>query len=376
MTSLTSKIKKIIWYVPLELNHSSYIYTSLLEFANKNKIQFVVSSNDLNTRGRFLYKENKLIEDNMIYGKVCYTEFFIDNKESKLIAFDLSDSPYDFPKKALEIADVVFKRTFFKEYTVFLPQKFQDKLKPMGLPFMVKPNIYLHKRKIKFYFFWFNFKKSIKFDKSFLKRIIDKYKWSSNHWNTFFKTRKLSEFNKSDISNSDNKIFYQKRFFPKESNNDVKEIHQQRVNLIRLLKDNFPDNFVGGLKLDPPLTDNFKDCISNIDGNPHAFLEAFKSCGICVYTRGLTNSTGWTLPEFLSQGKCIVAEKTNVVFPNTLENNKDLMYFNTEEELLSICKRLIENPIIIKEISQNAISYYNDFINPVNFIENIVVKEL
>lgn len=372
----STKIKKIIWFVPLELNHSSYIYTSLLEFANKNKIQFVVSSVDLNERGRFLYKEGKLIEDKMLYGKVCFAEFVFKSEKSKLIAFDLSDSPYDFPKEALEIADLVFKRTFFKEYAVFLPQKFQDKLRPMGLPFMVKPNIFSHKRKIKFYFFWFNIKNNIKFDAYFFKRIINKYKWSYNHWNTFFKTRKLSDFNKSVIFTNDKKIFYQKRFFPKETSNDVKEIHQQRINLIRLLKNNFPENFVGGLKLDPPLTDNFKDCLSNIDGNPHAFLEAFKSCGICVYTRGLTNSTGWTLPEFLSQGKCVIAEKTNVLFPNDLENNKHLIYFHSDDELFEICMNLIKDSNLVKRISQNAILYYNEFINPTKFIENIVIKEL
>lgn len=376
MTFEPNEIRKIKWYVPLELNHSSYVYTSLLEFTKTYNIQLVVSSKDLNSKGRYLCFENKLLEDTMLYSKVCYMKIFFKNGDSKLIAFDLSDSPYDFPKKAFGIADVVFKRTFFKKYVDLLPEQCQYKLKPMGLPFMVQPDIFFNKRKIKFYFFWFNLINSCKFDRVFFKRIVQKYKWSINHWKTFFKTRKLSEFNTQQSFNINHTIFYQKRFFPKETSNDVKEIHQQRVHIIRLLKEHFPNHFVGGLKLAPPLTDDFKDCISNIDGNPHAFLEAFKSCGICVYTRGLTNSTGWTLPEFLSQGKCIVAEKTDVVFPKVLEDNKHLLYFYSEEGLLKTCKKLIENPQQIKIFSKNAILYYNEFVNPVNFIENIVIQEL
>jgi hypothetical protein len=141
-----------------------------------------------------------------------------------------------------------------------------------------------------------------------------------------------------------------------------------------LLKENFKNNFVGGLKKDSPITDGFEDCISQTEGNQLAFLTKMKSCGICVYTRGLSFSTGWTLPEFLSQGKCIVAERTNVVLPFSLENNINVLFYDNEDHLVSICNQLIKNKEMVDFVGKNALNYYNSYVSPSVFFNNILQK--
>src|SRR5690606_33587000 len=123
----------------------------------------------------------------------------------------------------------------------------------------------------------------------------------------FLNTRKTSDFKSFESNVSDN-IFYKKRLFDNTFNEDAKNVNKQRVSIINILKNNFSDNFYGGLQKNQFSELEYPELISNIGGNQHSFLQAMKKCGICIYTKGLVDSPGWTLPEYLSQGKCIVAE--------------------------------------------------------------------
>lgn len=140
------------------------------------------------------------------------------------------------------------------------------------------------------------------------------------------------------------------------------------------MKKHFPKHFIGGLKCDPPFTDKYPDCISNIDGDPKVFLKAFKECGICIYTRGLTHSTGWTLPEFLSQGKFIIAEKSKIQFPVSLVDKEHLVYFSTFDELIYLCEKYLKDENERNRISTNGFNYYQKFVNPSVFITQLLFK--
>lgn len=363
-------IKYVKWYVPLELNHSSYVYTAVTEFIKKFNKKLIVSTININKKGKIVVANNDIHITNAWYTKVSFVEFFLKNNTKKLYAFDCSDSPYDFPLYALNNADLVFKRSYILEYVEKLDDKLRTKVVPMGIPFMVKPDNFYFKTKIKLLYFFFRCVQLIKMDRLFFKRILNYYRTSISHWNNFNKTRTLFDFNKRKTEIINHTIFYQKRLFPNENDMDTKQIHKQRVSIIRLLKKRFPDNFVGGLKYDQPMTDNFSDCISNIDGDPQVFLDTVNQCGICVYTRGLTLSTGWTLPEFLSQGKFILAEKSKTIFPNPLMDDVHLKYFESEEELADLCEYYLNNTEERNRISNNGFEYYSRYINPTIFIEN------
>src|SRR5690606_7609824 len=122
------------------------------------------------------------------------------------------------------------------------------------------------------------------------------------NFNGFLNTRTVSDFNNFQPFVADN-IFYQKRLFESNSNEDTKNLNQHRVEVIKVLKNNFPKHFFGGLQKNKLSELNYPELISNIAEDQHSFLKAMKKCGICIYTKGLLDSPGWTLPEYLSQGK-------------------------------------------------------------------------
>ena len=51
-TNKNNSVKEVKWFVPLELSHSSYIYTSIIEYCRLEKIKFKIASKNLNYKGR------------------------------------------------------------------------------------------------------------------------------------------------------------------------------------------------------------------------------------------------------------------------------------------------------------------------------------
>ena len=68
-----------------------------------------------------------------------------------------------------------------------------------------------------------------------------------------------------------------------------------------------------------------------------------KKTRIVIYTRGLSNSIGWTLPEYLAAGKVILAEKFDTVLPNDLIDGKHLLFFDNVKDCIEKAKILIKD---------------------------------
>lgn len=363
-------VKELEWFVPLELSHSSYIYTSLIEFCNKNNIPFKFSFRNLNKRGLITIKKDDVNYSNQFNAKVTWIKIRLLNGTSKMIAFDLNDNPNCFGGYALENADFYFKRCYQERFIGILLNKYQSKIKPLGLPFMVRPEKFIQLERLRLVFYIFKIKEIFKFDSLIIKRLKLYNEKAIQHFNMFKNTRTVLDFNNYSTEVFAN-IFYQKRLFP-ENSDGVKKLNQERIKIIKLLKSNFVNVFFGGLQKNKISELAYEDLISNIDGDQHSFLEAMKRCGICIYTNGLMGSTGWTLPEFLSQGKCIVAQKLENDLPYPLINNKHVVYFSDERELIATCKVLINDSEKRHFLGRNARQYYEEYINPSNFFQNLL----
>ncbi|MAB57129.1 MAG: hypothetical protein CL524_06215 [Aequorivita sp.] len=358
------------WYVPLELNHSSYIYTALVEFCKKENISFKISSKNLNYRGLITVEQNTLNFSNHFNPKVTFVQINFSNGDKKIIAFDLNDNAHFFGVYALKHADVYFKRCYQEKIVGMLPDEYRKKIKLLGLPFMVRSERLPYLKKLQCLFYIFKIIEIFKFDRLLFKRLKLFKKKAIKHFNGFVNTRKTSDFNNFNYEVLGN-IFYQKRLF-EESSEDVVTLNQQRIRIIKLLKNNFTNNFYGGLQENPMSKLRYPELISNINGNPHIFLEAMKKCGICIYTNGLMYSPGWTLPEYLSQGKCIVAEPLANKIPNPLINEEHLIYFSNDKELIEICRELLLDKKKREVLGKNARLYYENYISPTIFFQNLL----
>jgi hypothetical protein len=369
-----NEIRNITLFSLLDLNHSSYLLTSLQEFSSLHNINYNIEFNPFSKKGRVEICNQDLKQTTHSFPKVVFVRLNFRNGSNKLLAFDFHDSNVFFSKEALEKADFYFKRTYTEKEVRQISEKYAKRILSMGIPFMLRPDKILHFNKLKNLHFIHSLKCNLKFDREIFKNFTTIIKRHMLQWQSFVKTRKLSEFENLIKAKELTSVFYQKRFFPNERNEDTQLVHQQRIAIVRLLKKDFQKYFVGGIKEDKNLPEKFKDCASSIEGSQNQFLKAMQECGICIYTRGLGNSIGWTLPEFMSQGKAIIAEKQKVIFPQPLIHGKHLLYFDTFEELNDMIQQLIDQPELVKELSKESRSYYDEFISPKVFLENILIQ--
>ncbi len=363
-------ISEVKWFVPLELSHSSYIYTSLIEFCELRNVPFKISFRNLNKRGLITLAKDSQNHSNHFNPKITWAQISFLNGNIKMLAFDLNDNPNCFGVYALKNADIYYKRCYQEELIDVLASEFKSKIKSLGLPFMVRPRKLLHLEKVRFTFYAFKIIELFKFDRLIFRRIDIFNKKAIQHFKGFKNTRTVSDFNNFNSEVLGN-IFYQKRLF-QETSIGVKMLNQERIRIIKLLKKNFADNFFGGLQRNQMSEVIYSDILSNIDGDQHVFLEAMRQCGICIYTNGLIGSPGWTLPEFLSQGKCIVAQKLENISPHPLINNKHVVFFSNEKELITICNELINDPEKRQYLGRNARKYYEEYISPTVFLEKLL----
>lgn len=362
-------IIKVVWYIPLELNHASYIYTSLVSFCEQNNIKFEISAKNLNVKG-VINVSNDFQVMNGFFDKICYVKLIRRDKSSLLLAFDSYDLPDHFSKFAYDTADYVFKRSYQTRYIKKLPDNYKSKTLRFGLPFMVRPLSIKQSKKFKTLYISHNFKRFLKYDRYCLKRIITSFKYSLKTWKVFENTRTLLEFENRKLTQNST-IFFQKRLFPNEESNDVKAIHNERIRIVRLLKNNYKNLFKGGIQNSEMARKKCPECISNIFSQ-HDFLEAFKNAEICIYTRGLAKSTGWTLSEFLAQGKCIISEQIYNEIPILLKDDREIVFFSNKDDLTQKIDELLLNDTKREELKQNALNYYRNYISPNTFFRNLI----
>ena len=333
----------VIIYTPQELNHASYLQTGLFELEAQGVIKVSVKLSTAKHQGRLLVSEEGAMErTEHAFPKTSYYKL-IDHstKKSVLFAADLYDFGNQFSTTALEKCEYYFKRNYNSAYVDILPTVQQRKIHKLGMTFGV------HSTNEKDSYLFFigllisNFLVQLKFDRRILSRLYNTYKAQLRHWRFTRTSRLISRFESFEPAEGSS-ILFQTRCFLHENNPDLKAIHQQRYDIIKLLRKQFPENFNGGFVPSKVALENYGDAISTIPSEPEKYLDVVKKSRIVIYTRGLANSPAWKMAEYLSQGKVIIAEPMSTELPVPLQEGNEVLYFRNDLELIEITTKEIE----------------------------------
>ncbi|MEO2059125.1 MAG: glycosyltransferase [Mesonia sp.] len=362
---------KVIIYTPQELNHSSYIQTGLFELEAQGLITVDIQLHFQSKLGRYAIEEEKLIDNMKPHPKTSFYEL-IDTTTGKKISFatDLYDFADQFSKVALDHCDYVFKRSYEARYVEKLPKILQQKIYPLGLCFGVRSP---HQKTWRLFLLGIlgsNFGIQTKLDRLLLRRWKTTWHQQWRHWKFIRGARLLSRFQSFTKAQKD-LILFQTRCF-EEKNQDIREIHQQRYHLIKLLQQEFPNQFRGGFIPDHFFLEKFKDAVSNVPSAPEEYLDVLKSAKIVIYTRGLANSPAWKMPEYLSQGKIIIAEPLTTELPVALENEVHLLYFHNDAEFITQINRVLTDEALGNRLSANARAYFETHVSPEKNVNRIL----
>jgi hypothetical protein len=142
-------------------------------------------------------------------------------------------------------------------------------------------------------------------------------------------------------------------------------INSTRIEIIKKLKQLYPDNFIGGIERSDFAEKNCKELVVSKEmTNRPNYIETMKRCDICIGTMGLHESIGWKTSEYIAAARAIVNEKFHYEVPYSFEPYKNYLPFVSIEECVSAVSMLMENPEKVYLQKTENERYYKTFLRP------------
>ena len=147
------------------------------------------------------------------------------------------------------------------------------------------------------------------------------------------------------------------------------------MNFIKICRDQFGSQFVGGLQIDDFSTKHAKDLVvPNSLTNRRNFNNIVKSSNICIATSGLHNSIGWKFGEYVAASRAIISEPLEYELPGSFSHNKNYLVFQNENELIYNIDHLLKEKDEVYQMMKNNFRYYNNYLSPDKLVLNTILK--
>ncbi|MDZ4262150.1 MAG: glycosyltransferase [Pseudomonadota bacterium] len=148
------------------------------------------------------------------------------------------------------------------------------------------------------------------------------------------------------------------------------QINLTRAALIRTLKAELGERFLGGLSATPHARKEFPDIVLDnaMITKKKNYLQMVPRIPICIATTGLHGSIGWKFAEYIALGRAVVAEATNIEVPHQFAEGKHFLSFTTNEHCVANIERLLKDQGYRAQMMQNNKAYYNQHLRPDMFV--------
>jgi len=166
-------------------------------------------------------------------------------------------------------------------------------------------------------------------------------------------------------------ILFQTRLWP-ESSPEFAAITGERAALLRALRSTFGSRFVGGAIPDAYARENYPELLSSHPARMRSWPAVVRRCLITVYSRGLHDSLAFKMSEYLAAGRCIVAQPSDLTLPQPLMSGRNFLPFESSDQCVAQCERLLADPSLQTEMRRNNGDYYNSQVEPAAHLQRIV----
>jgi hypothetical protein len=331
-----------------DLYHTSYVHAGIFGLAATRQIELELRTAPVGSWRR------------PGSGSPCvYMDVARGGGESLPLAFDLRDKSDLFDQPALVNAAIYFKRSYYPLDLARLDSPAQAKVVPFGMNFVCVNTssavaISAHiGREIAG-----NFVKGSA-DLATTKRLTRKI---YDYWSY----RKESDYLASPDSPKIPAVVFQTRIWEDHEviGDDASAINEERVCLVRALKEAFGKTFVGGLVPNPLALKLHPDLVTERPVSPAAFAKWQRSLLVGVYTRGLHYSTAWKFGEYLAASMCVVAEPPRNILPRPLRDGQEFVAFSSADACVSACKSVLADAGLQLRLRRTAYDYYLREVSP------------
>lgn len=155
------------------------------------------------------------------------------------------------------------------------------------------------------------------------------------------------------------------------ANDEREAISNTRIEIIRALRREYGDSFIGGIsntslsrRLAPDLI------VPRVLTERRRYLQMVHSSDICIGSMGLHGSIGWKTGEYVAAAKAIVHEKMNYSVTGDFREGVNYLSFRTAEECVEAVAKLVESPQRIQEMKRANAAYYQRCLRPDMLVKN------
>jgi hypothetical protein len=272
-----------------------------------------------------------------------------------LVYYDLNDDARIFDD-ALNDVDFYFKRSFTEEHS-----KASSKIYPLGLNYPLFSDG----------FDWFRLRRELSVG-SPLERIKGVTRQFFKPYPTSRHTEAAPDFDRPPKVLLLTKAWANRKKHRRNSQDSLEALDDYRAACIRALRKSLGDMFLGGMADEPAARDRFSDLIIK-DRRVTAkksYLRLLREFPICVTTKGLWDSNGWRLGEYVAQSKAIVTERPAYQAPGSFANGVNYLDFTTPEECVGAVQRLIDGKALRSRMMIANWRYYRAYIRADSLIMN------
>jgi hypothetical protein len=146
---------------------------------------------------------------------------------------------------------------------------------------------------------------------------------------------------------------------------DSEEINENRVLLIRNLREHFGPRFKGGLLPNALALSRYPDVISDLVFRRRSYASMAKNHLIGIYSEGLSSSTAFKFMEYLAGSQCIVAERIANQLPDGCAEGKNYLPFTNSNECIKACESLLNDHAKASQMRIDNERLYREEVSPI-----------
>ena len=333
----------------------SKVYTGMTELARRGKIEFA-------------FRPTKWQgDDNFAFATLlCHS---VKSNQSLLIAFDFSDHSNLFQPRALQESDVYFKRDYYAPDLESLREEERSKVLSFGLNFGCTTAS--SKRRV----LCALCAQCARVACCSPRRFARNMPGCLRSVRMYLHMPTDTDFELSpDVALDPVIVFQTRAWAPEEVTNNEEVVNEQRVSVVRGLRKAFGNRFVGGLVPTKFAKTHYPDAVTDRPTRRKAYIRTSKHALIGVYTRGLHHSLAFKLPEYLAASKCIVSEPLRNALPYPLVASRNYLEFQTVDECVTLCDRLLSDPKEAREMRHQNHDYYRQHVRPAEHMLNCLER--
>jgi hypothetical protein len=149
-------------------------------------------------------------------------------------------------------------------------------------------------------------------------------------------------------------------------------VNAERVTLVRALKKEFGKRFIGGLVRTAFAEQQFPNDLTPHSSKYADYLLLKKRCLVGVYSRGLEHSLAFKLGETIAAAQCLVSVPLRYELPEPLEPERHYLGFETPDECVGACRRLLDDAALAQQIRANNHRYYVEQVEPATHLSAVL----